>query len=86
MLVIQIYTFVSVVLEWEVFDKFTYSPDLTPSDYNLFQHLKSSWHGSIYPVATTCRRLSHSGLYTCVQKFVSCYEACFNSGGSYVER
>ncbi|GBN99313.1 hypothetical protein AVEN_161619-1, partial [Araneus ventricosus] len=30
----------SVVVEREVFNHPAYSPDLVPSDYNLFQHLK----------------------------------------------
>ncbi|GBM87738.1 hypothetical protein AVEN_139829-1 [Araneus ventricosus] len=76
-------------------DHFAYSPDLTPSDYQLLQHPKRFLAKQYFPsdddVQTDgCHRLallSGGGLFdTGVQKLVSRYDMCFSSGGSYVER
>jgi histone-lysine N-methyltransferase SETMAR len=34
------------LFNWELFDRPPYSPDLAPSDYLLFTHLKNCWDHS----------------------------------------
>ncbi|GBM09371.1 hypothetical protein AVEN_184079-1 [Araneus ventricosus] len=80
---------------WEVFDHPADSPDLAPSDYYLFKHLKRFLAKQHFPSdedvqADGCHRLaSLSGgksLRPRCKILVSPYDTYFSSSGSYVER
>ncbi|GBM12312.1 hypothetical protein AVEN_155309-1 [Araneus ventricosus] len=72
-------------LRWELFFRPTYSSDLGPINYNLFQHLKRFLAGTNPPV-TTFHSLTADFFDTGTQKFISGYHTCFSSDGSSVER
>jgi histone-lysine N-methyltransferase SETMAR len=71
-----------------------YSPDLAPSDFNLFLHLKKFLAGQRFnndeDVKRTVQKWLSSQAATFydegIQKLVSRYDKCLNNGGNYVER
>ena len=79
---------------WEQFDHSPYSPDLAPSDFHLFLHLKSFLAGrrfhddsEVKEAITTCFASQAASLYDeGIQKLVQCYEKCLNNGGNYVKK
>jgi len=78
---------------WEQFDHPPYSPDLAPSDFHFFMHLKSfhtgQWfHDSeVKEAVTTCFASQVASFYDeGIQKLVQHYDKCLNNGGHYVEK
>jgi histone-lysine N-methyltransferase SETMAR len=71
-----------------------YSPDLVPSDFRLFLHLKSFLAGrrfhddnEVKEAVTTCFASQAVSFYhEGIQKLVQRYDKCLNNGGNYVER
>jgi len=70
-----------------------YSPDLAPSDFNLFLHLKKYLGGkrfdddddlkvAVQKWLTTQAAVFYEG----IQKLVPRYHKCLNNGGEYVEK
>ncbi|PNF43793.1 hypothetical protein B7P43_G09754 [Cryptotermes secundus] len=81
---------------WEVFNHPPYSPDLAPSDFHLFLHLKKFLSGErqhfendreAEMVVTQWFQSQAADFYdTGIQKLVPRYDKCLNSGGDYVEK
>ena len=79
---------------WEKFDYPPCSPDLAPSDFNLFLHLKSFLAGrqfhddnEVKEAVTTCFASQVASFYDeWIQKLVQRYDKCLNNGGNYVEK
>ncbi|PNF26371.1 hypothetical protein B7P43_G17995 [Cryptotermes secundus] len=81
---------------WEVFNHQAYSLDLAPSDFHLFLHLKKFLSGErqlfendreAETVVTRWFQSQAADFYnTGIQKLVSRYDKCLNSGGDYVEK
>ncbi|XP_023228571.1 histone-lysine N-methyltransferase SETMAR-like [Centruroides sculpturatus] len=79
---------------WEQLDHPPYSPDLAPSDYHLFLHLKKHLAGQRHnnhdEVKTTVLHwLSHQAatfFEDGIQKLVPRYDKCLNINGNYVEK
>ena len=78
-----------------VSDRPPYSPDLAPSDFHLFLHLKKFLSSgqrfeNDAELKTTVTRWFHSqaaDFYgTGIQKLIPRYDRCLNSGGDYVEK
>jgi histone-lysine N-methyltransferase SETMAR len=76
---------------WEQFDHPSYSPDLAPSDFYLFLHLKSflagrRFHDEVKEAVTMCFASQAVSFYNeGIQKLVQCYGRGLNNGGNYVE-
>jgi histone-lysine N-methyltransferase SETMAR len=77
---------------WEVFNHPSYSLDLAPSDFHLFLHLKK-FHQRFENdreaemVVTQWFKSQAADFYdTGIQKLVSRYDKCLNSGDEYVEK
>ena len=78
---------------WEQFDHPPYSPDLAPSDFHLFLHLKSFlacqfFHNDIEvkEAITTCFAYQAASFYDKgIQKLVQRYDKCLKNCGCYVE-
>ncbi|XP_067002117.2 zinc finger protein ush [Anabrus simplex] len=75
---------------WEVFDRPPYSPDLAPSDFHIFLHLKNFLSSCEHfhkdeELKTNVTRWSHSQVAdfydTGIQKLILRYDKCLNSGG-----
>ena len=78
---------------WEQFHHPPYSPDLAPSDFHLFLHLKSflvgRWfHDDEIKEAITACFASHAASFydERIQKLVQRYDKCLSNGGNYVEK
>jgi len=76
---------------WEQFDHPPYSPDLAPSDFHMFMHLKSFLAGrwfhddEVKEAVTTCFASQVPSFYDeGIQKLVQCYDKRLNSGGNCV--
>jgi transposase len=77
---------------WELFDHPPYSPDLPPSDYHLFTHLKN-WLGSwcfnndeqMEGVKTWLSLQVINFFHIDIQKLIPLYN-CLNFGGDYVKK
>jgi len=71
-----------------------YSPDLAPSDYHLFLHLKKFLGGKRFDDgddqkdAMQKRLTSQAAAFyeEGIQKLVPRYDKCLNNGGEYVEK
>jgi len=69
-----------------------YSPDLAPSDYHLFLHLKKFLGGKRFDDNDGLKDAVQKWLTSQVaafyeegtQKLVPCYDKCLNNGGKYV--
>jgi histone-lysine N-methyltransferase SETMAR len=75
---------------WEVFNHPPYSPELAPSDFHLFLHLKK-FHQRFEndreaeKVVTKWFQSQAADFYdTGVQNLVPRYDKCLNTGGEYV--
>ena len=78
---------------WEQFDHPPYSPDLAPSDFHLFLHLKSFLAGrrfhddEVKEAVTMCFASQAASFYDeGIQKLVQRYDKCLNNGGHYVKK
>jgi len=78
---------------WEQFDHPFYSPDLVPSDFHLFLHLKSFLAGrrfhddEVKEAVTTCFASQAASFYDKgIQKLMQRYDKSLNNGGNYVEK
>jgi len=78
---------------WEQFDHPPYSPDLAPSDFHLFLHLKPflagrQFHDDEFKEAiTTCFASQAASFYDeGIQKLVQRYDKCLYNGGNCVEK
>jgi histone-lysine N-methyltransferase SETMAR len=82
------------IFGWEQFDHPPYSPDLVPSDFHLFLHLKPFLAGrqfhnknEVKEAVTTCFASQAASFYDeGIQKIVQRYDKCLNNGGNYVEK
>jgi hypothetical protein len=71
-----------------------YSPDLVPSGFHLFLHLKPFLAGRRFhddnevkeSVTTCCASQAASFYHEGTQKLVQRYDKCLNNGGNYVEK
>lgn len=80
---------------WELFDHPPYSPDLAPSDFHVFLHLKKflssgERFGNDEELKTSVTRWFHSQAAEFydrgIQKLIPRYDKCLNSDGGYVEK
>jgi len=78
---------------WEQFDHPPCSPDLVPSDFHMFLHLKSFLAGrrfhdnEVKEAVTTCFASQAASFYDeGIQKLVQRYDKCLNNGGNYVKK
>ena len=79
---------------WDQFNHPPYSPDLAPSDFHLFLHLKSflasrRFHddNEVKEALTSCFASLAASFYDeGIQKLVQRYDMCLNNGGHYVEK
>jgi len=77
---------------WEQFDHPSYSPDLAPSDFHLFLHLKSFLacrrfydDNKVKESVTMCFASHAASFYDeGIQNLVQRYDKCLNNGGNYV--
>ena len=79
--------------KWEQMDHHLYSPDLAPSDYHLFLHLKKFLGGKRFDdddlknAVQKCSTSQVAAFYEeGIQKPVPHYNKCLNNGGEYVEK
>ena len=80
--------------KWEQMDHPPYSPDLAPSDYHLFLHLKKFLGGKRFGDNDDLKDAVQKWLTSQVaafyeegiQKLVPRYNKCLNNGGEYVEK
>ncbi|GBL87308.1 Histone-lysine N-methyltransferase SETMAR [Araneus ventricosus] len=79
---------------WEVFDHPPYSPDLAPSDFHLFAHMKYWLGGQIFATDNELQTSVQNWLKTQaaafydegIGKLVPRYDKCMNRNGDYVEK
>ena len=79
---------------WDVFDHPPFSPDLAPSDFHLFLHLKSLLGGQHFNSDEELKENVSIWLKTQavtfyeegIEKLVSRYDKCLQNFGSYVEK
>ncbi|PNF14616.1 hypothetical protein B7P43_G12124 [Cryptotermes secundus] len=81
---------------WEVFNHQPYSPDLAPSDFHLFLHLKKFLSGerqhfendreAEMVVTQWFQSQAADFCDTGIQKLVPRYDKCLNSSGDYVKK
>jgi histone-lysine N-methyltransferase SETMAR len=78
---------------WEQFDHPPpYSPDLAPSDFHVFLHLKTflgnqRFHDEVKEVVNTWFASQAASFYEArIQKLVPRYAKCLNNGGNYVKK
>nr|CAH7761651.1 unnamed protein product [Callosobruchus chinensis] len=79
---------------WETLDHPPYSPDLAPSDYHLFLHLKKHLGGQrlqddkeVKTVVIQWLKSQAAVFYEeGIQKLVPRYDKCLNIHGNYVEK
>ena len=80
--------------KWEQMDHPLYSPDLAPSDYHLFLHLKKFLGSKRFDDDDDLKDAAQKWLTSQVatfyeediQKLVPRYDKCLNNGGEYVEK
>jgi histone-lysine N-methyltransferase SETMAR len=77
---------------WEQFNHPLYSPDLVPSDFYVFLHLKTLLGGrrfhnnEVKKAINTWFASQAASFYNAgIQKLLPCYK-CLNSGGNYVKK
>ena len=78
---------------WEQMDHRPYSPDLAPSDFHLFLHLKKFLCGKRFDdddvkdaVQKWLTSQAAAFYEEDIQKLVPRYDKCLNNGGEYVEK
>ena len=80
--------------KWEQMDYPLYSPDLVPSDFHLFLHLKNFLRGKRFDDDDDLKDAVQKWLTSQVaafyeegiQKLVHSYDKCLNNGGECVEK
>jgi len=80
--------------KWEQMDHLLYSPDLAPSDYHLFLHVKKFLGGKWFDDDNDLKDAVWKWLTSQTasfyekgtQKRVPHYDKCLNNGGEYVEK
>ena len=80
--------------KWEQMDHLLYSPDLAPSDFHLFLHLKKFLGGKRFDDDDDLKdavqkwlKLQAAAFYEeGIQKLVSRYGKCLSNGSEYVEK
>ena len=80
--------------EWEVFDHPPYRPNLEPSDFLLFAHMKRCLGGQHFSTDNELQTTVENWLKAQaaafydegIGKLVSRYEKCLSRGGDYVEK
>jgi histone-lysine N-methyltransferase SETMAR len=76
----------------EQFDHSPYSPDLAPSGFHVFLHLKTffggrRFHDEVKEAPNTWSALQAASFYDAeIQKLVPRYDKCLSNGGNYVEK
>jgi histone-lysine N-methyltransferase SETMAR len=83
-----------MIFGWEQFDHPPLSPDLAPSDFHLFLHIKSflaGWqfhdNNEVKEAVIMCFMSQAASFYDeRIQKLVQRYDKCLNNGGNYVEK
>ena len=84
----------AVNLGWTVLPHPPYSPDLAPSDFQLFGLMKNGLHGQHFPSTETVTAAvkqwvisNGADFYECsMQDLVLCWQKCIASGGGCVEK
>jgi histone-lysine N-methyltransferase SETMAR len=83
----------TTTFDWEQFDHPPYSPDLAPSDFHVFLHLKTFLGGQRFhndevkePVNMWFASQAASFYDAGIKKLVPHYDKCLNNGGNYVEK
>jgi histone-lysine N-methyltransferase SETMAR len=79
---------------WEQMNHPPYSPDLAPSDFHLFLHLKKFLASQSFNNDEDVKRAVQKWLSSQaamfydegIQKLVSRYDKCLNNGGNYAEK
>jgi histone-lysine N-methyltransferase SETMAR len=79
---------------WEQFDHPPYSPELAPSDFLMFLHLKTFLGGrrfhdnnKVKEAVNTWFASQAASFYDAgIQKLVPRYDRCLNSGANYVKK
>ncbi|KAL4142109.1 hypothetical protein QTP88_004630 [Uroleucon formosanum] len=79
---------------WEQFNHPPYSPDLAPSDFHFFLHMKSFMGGQNFNEDDEVKKAISAWLQSQassfydegIQKLVSRYDKCLKNGGNYVEK
>ncbi|KAL4143360.1 hypothetical protein QTP88_005698 [Uroleucon formosanum] len=79
---------------WEQFNHPPYSPDLAPSDFHFFLHMKSFMGGQNFNEDDEVKKAISAWLQSQassfydegIQKLVPRYDKCLNNGGNYVEK
>ena len=74
--------------KWEQMDHPPYSPDLAPSDFHLFLHLKKFLGGKRFDDDDDLKDAVQKWLTSQegIQKLVPRYVKCLNNGGEYVRK
>ena len=80
--------------KWEQMDHPPYSPDLAPSDYHLFLHLKKFLGGKQFDDDDDLKDAVQKWLTSQaaafyeegIQKLVPCYDKYLNNGSKYLEK
>ena len=80
--------------KWEQFNHPPYSPDLAPSDYHLFQHLKSFLGGQRFDddddvkesVDTWLKSQAATFYDDGIRRLAPRYQKCLDNDGNYVEK
>lgn len=93
----HLHTSVSSVFDengWEILPHPPYSPDMSPSDYDLFQKLKEPLRGVRFKDLTTLnnavsrciRKLNSGSLLNSIQRLLERWRRVIESQGDYIER
>jgi histone-lysine N-methyltransferase SETMAR len=80
--------------KWELFDHPPYSPDLAPSDYHLFMHIKNWFQSQPFnnneelkaDVETWLSSMAADFFEQGIVQLIPRYDKCLNSGGDYIEK
>jgi hypothetical protein len=80
-----------VTLGWKQFNLPPYGPDLEPSDFHVFLHLKTflggRFHDEVKEAVNTWFATQGASFYDAgIQTLVPHYDKCPNNGGNYVEK
>jgi histone-lysine N-methyltransferase SETMAR len=83
-----------VIFGWEQFDHPPYSPDIAPSDFHVFLHLKTFLGGRWFHDDSEVKEAINTWFASQVasfcdagiQKLVPRYDKCLRNGGNYVEK
>ena len=80
--------------KWDILDHPPYSPDLAPSDFHLFLHLKKHLAGKkfddddvVQEEVMTCFKGQEADFYESgIQKLVPRLNKCLDNAGDYIEK